>query len=130
MFVVPPSVHIVYGNGPGAVQSLFGSLGSTVGLGFVGGTITKATADCSSSDEEDFCEGLSFLGGAMIGAAVGYVSWAVVDVAFLARTPVSATPPRVARLQLTPTFGPIINHTAASHTPNLSGLSFGLVGSF
>lgn len=128
MFVVPAGVHVAYRNGPGAARAAFASLASTALLGFLGGTVFSGASDCSGSDD-GLCNGLNFAGGAVLGGTLGYASWAIIDTAFLAHRPVADAPPP-SGLQLTPTIAPIVTRTAASHTPTLHGVSFGLMGQF
>ncbi|HEX2879940.1 MAG TPA: hypothetical protein VHO25_10450 [Polyangiaceae bacterium] len=129
MFLVPPGVHAAHGNAPGAMRALLGTFGATLTLGYLGGIAAQGAADCSEYDD-GLCEGFSFLGGAVLGGVIGYTSWAILDISLFARKPDDADPPRSSRLQLTPTFGPILNRTAASHTPTLHGISLGVMGSF
>lgn len=129
MFVAPAMVHSAYGNGPGAARAAFASLGSTLSTAVVGGLILLEANDCTNSDD-GLCRGFSFLGGAVLGGVIGYTTWAIIDISLFARKPDDSDPPRSSRLQLTPTFGPIITRTEASHTPTLHGISLGVVGRF
>lgn len=134
MALAPPITHAVHGNGKGAARAFFATLGVTVGGGLAIGLVSQAMADCGDADSDTIalCNGLSFWGGALIGGGLGYVVWGIADTVSFAKVPHdnAAAPPHQAHLQVTPTFGPILHRTTASHTPTLRGLSFGLQGRF
>lgn len=132
MLAAPAIVHGAYGNGAGAVRAIAGTGLSMVGGGLVTGGALALAAPCSSWDSGDqsLCKIAYFMFGGVIGAGIGYLVWGIVDTAAFAHTPRKTTSLETSRLRLTPTVAPILNHTEASQTPTLQGLTLGVHGQF
>jgi hypothetical protein len=82
----PISVHAAYGEGRRAWRTPFAALGSVVVFGLAGALIGATQCrepDPNLDDQESCYDGYVGLG---IGMAVGYVGWAVLDVAAWSRT--------------------------------------------
>jgi hypothetical protein len=135
IFAAPPLVHAAYGNGAGALTSIFGS------VGFVGvGLVLGAGASYALGHPEKHCDedersagsvcaiGTAFILGGLVGAGVGYSIWGVLDTVLDAHTREPSTARR-AGLKILPAWAPLLAGERASRR-TLQGVSLGLVATF
>jgi hypothetical protein len=85
----PIVVHAVHGQPTRAVVSPFGAVGGALVLGLVGlgvGELRRSAMCSASSVSSDGCDVSAVWPPVIIGAATGYVAWAVFDVIENSRT--------------------------------------------
>jgi hypothetical protein len=128
---LPPLVRVGYDDAGNAPSALLASVGFSAAGAFVGLVIGGGICDEEGDGE---CFGAPIY-GAVIGMLTGYVTWAVVDCALLAYTPIGKSSagaqsgPALA-FTLVPSITPLWREAGPGEAARLQGLALGLSAQF
>jgi hypothetical protein len=134
MLAAPFIVHAAHDNSSGALFAELGIISSLVGGAAAGASLLVASGhdvcrDCDDGIGEVFSR--IYLGG-VVGAGVGYLTWAVVDTVLHARVthPAQPRPPRALDVHIIRPSIELVTAYAGTSRPRPSGFSLGLIGEF